>query len=87
LTASSLFDRKGPESEDSLPFHQAIDVDHRQQAKSQELRAATSVDLWQQQDEDAEARDLLAPFYGGFTEGLDTVNLQEARALLEELAG
>ena len=58
----------------------------RQQAKSWELRAATSLArLWQQQGKRAEARELLAPIYGWFTEGFDTADLQEAKALLEEL--
>ena len=43
--------------------------------------------LWQQQGKHAEARELLAPIYGWFTEGFDTADLQEARALLEELQG
>jgi predicted ATPase len=43
--------------------------------------------LWQQQGKRAEARDLLAPIYGWFTEGFETADLQEAKALLEELAG
>ena len=59
-----------------------------QQAKSLELRAATSLShLWLQQGKRAEARELLAPIYGWFTEGFDTADLQEAKALLEELAG
>ena len=58
----------------------------RQQAKSLELRAAMSLArLWQQQGKRAEARELLAPIYGWFTEGFDTADLQDARALLEEL--
>jgi predicted ATPase len=52
-----------------------------------ELRAAMSLArLWQQQGKRAEARDLLAPIYGWFTEGFDTADLQEAKALLEELS-
>ena len=59
-----------------------------QQAKSWELRAAMSLSrLWQQQGKRAEARELLAPIYGWFTEGFDTADLQEAKALLEELGG
>jgi hypothetical protein len=59
-----------------------------QQATSWELRAALSLArLWQQQGQRAAARDLLAPIYGWFTEGFDTADLQEAKALLEELAG
>ena len=57
-------------------------------AKSLELRAAMSLArLWQQQGKHAEAYELLAPIYGWFTEGFDTTDLQEARALLEELGG
>ncbi|HEX3234685.1 MAG TPA: AAA family ATPase [Gemmatimonadales bacterium] len=68
-------------------FRQAIDVACQQQAKSLELRAATSLSrLWQQQGNCAEAHKLLAPIYGWFTEGFDTADLQEAKALLETLA-
>ena len=59
----------------------------RQQAKSWELRAAMSLSrLWQHQGKRDDARELLAPIYGWFTEGFDTADLQEARALLEDLA-
>jgi predicted ATPase len=69
-------------------FHQALAIARRQQAKSWELRAATSLSrLWQQQSMRDEARELLAPIYGWFTEGFDTADLQEAKALLEELGG
>jgi TOMM system kinase/cyclase fusion protein len=68
-------------------FHQALAVARRQQAKSLELRAAMSLArLWQQQGKRLEARALLAPIYGWFTEGFDTADLQEAKALLEELS-
>jgi predicted ATPase len=68
-------------------FQQALAVAHRQQAKSLELRAAMSLArLWQGQGKRAEARDLLAPIYGWFTEGFDTADLQEAKVLLEALA-
>jgi predicted ATPase len=64
-------------------FQQALAVARRQQAKAWELRAATSLSrLWQRQGKRAEARELLAPIYGWFTEGFDTADLQEARALL-----
>jgi predicted ATPase len=67
-------------------LHQALAVARQQQAKSLELRATTSVGrLWQRQGKCTEARELLAPVYGWFTEGFDTADLQEARALLEEL--
>jgi len=57
-----------------------------QQAKSFELRTATSLArLWQQQGKRQEAHDLLAPVYGWFTEGFDTMDLQEAKALLDAL--
>jgi predicted ATPase len=68
-------------------FHQALAIARRQDAKSLELRAAMSlVRLWQRQGKRAEAYDLLAPVYGWFTEGFDTADLQEAKALLEALA-
>jgi class 3 adenylate cyclase/predicted ATPase len=74
------------EAEEHL--QQALDVARRQQAKSLELRAAMSLSrLWQQQGKCTEAYELLAPIYGWFTEGFDTVDLQEAKALLEELEG
>jgi predicted ATPase len=65
-------------------FQQALAVARRQQAKSLELRAAMSLArLWQHQGKRAEARDLLAPVYGWFTEGFDTADLQDAKALLD----
>jgi TOMM system kinase/cyclase fusion protein len=67
-------------------FQQALAIARRQQAKSWELRAAMSLSrLWQHQGKRDEARQLLAPIYGWFTEGFDTADLQEAKALLEEL--
>ena len=68
-------------------FHQALAVARRQQAKSWELRATLSLSrLWQQQGKRAEARQMLAEVYGWFTEGFDTPDLQEAKALLDALA-
>jgi predicted ATPase len=65
-------------------FRQALAIARRQQAKSWELRAAMSLSrLWQQQGKRVEAHDLLAPIYGWFTEGFDTADLKEAKALLE----
>jgi len=67
-------------------FQQALVVARRQQAKSWELRAAPSLaSLWQQQGKRIGAYELLAPIYGWFTEGFDTADLQEAKALLEAL--
>jgi predicted ATPase len=66
-------------------FRQALDIARRQQAKSLELRAATSLArLWQRHGKRAEARALLAPIYGWFTEGFDTADLRDAKALLHE---
>jgi predicted ATPase len=68
-------------------FDHALAVARQQQAKSWELRAAMSMArLWRDQGKRAEARDLLAPVYAWFTEGFDTLDLKEAKALLEELA-
>jgi predicted ATPase len=68
-------------------FQQALDVARQQRAKSLELRAAMSLArLWQRQGRRAEARALLAPIYGWFTEGHDTLDLQEAHVLLDTLA-
>ena len=68
-------------------FERALAVARKQQAKSWELRAAMSMArLWRDQGKRDEARDLLAPVYGWFTEGFDTLDLKEAKALLEELA-
>jgi predicted ATPase len=68
-------------------LQRALDVARRQQAKSLELRAAMSLSrLWQQQGKHAEAHQLLAEIYGWFTEGFDTADLQEAKALVAALA-
>jgi predicted ATPase len=76
-----------PPAEAEAWLQRALDVARRQEAKSLELRAAMSLSrLWQQQGKQAEARALLAPVYGWFTEGFDTADLQEARALLDALA-
>jgi predicted ATPase len=75
------------EAEAEACFHRAIEVARRQSAKSLELRAATSLArLWQQQGKKEEAHQMLAEIYGWFTEGFDTKDLQEAKALLEELS-
>jgi predicted ATPase len=74
-----------PQPEEAETWLQrALDVARRQEAKSLELRAAMSLSrLWQRQGKQAEARALLAPVYDWFTEGFDTADLQEARALLQ----
>jgi adenylate cyclase len=78
----------GQPGETEACFQQALAVARRQQAKSCELRAAMSLArLWQQQGKRQDAYGLLAPVYGWFSEGFDTADLQEARALLEELEG
>ena len=70
-----------------LNFLASLDWAHRQQARSWELRTSTSLArLWQSQGKRREAYDLLAPAYGWFTEGFDTKDLKEAKALLHELA-
>jgi len=75
------------QAESESCFSQAISIAQSQQAKSWELRATTSLArLWQQQGKAQEAHDLLAPVYGWFTEGFDTADLQEAKALLDVLA-
>src|SRR5450631_386167 len=67
-------------------YRQAIEQARQQNAKSLELRATTSLGrLWRDQSKRTEARDLLAPVYGWFTEGFDTPDLREAKALLIEL--
>jgi predicted ATPase len=68
-------------------FQRALAVAREQQAKSWELRAAMSMaQLWRDQGKRDEARELLAPVYGWFTEGFDTLDVKEAKALLNELS-
>jgi TOMM system kinase/cyclase fusion protein len=87
LRGELLRQQTAPLEEVETCFHQALDVARRQEAKALELRAAMSLSrLWQQQGKRAEARQLLAPVYSWFTEGFDTADLQEAKALLEELS-
>jgi predicted ATPase len=70
-----------------MHFERALTVARAQQAKSWELRAAMSMArLWRNQGKQAAARELLAPVYGWFTEGFDTLDLKQAKALLDELA-
>ncbi len=80
----SLSDGNGAEAE--ACFKQAIEIARGQSAKSFELRAAMGLArLWHGQGKRAEARDLLAPVYGWFTEGSDTADLKDAKALLDDL--
>jgi adenylate cyclase len=76
-----------PQREAEACFQQAIETARELSAKSFELRAATSLArLWQQQGRRAEARQMLSEIYNRFTEGFDTKDLQDAKALLQELA-
>jgi predicted ATPase len=76
-----------PQAEAETWLQRALDVARRQEAKALELRAAMSLArLWQQQGKRQEAHDLLAPVYHWFTEGFDTADLQEAKALLDARA-
>jgi predicted ATPase len=88
LKGELLLPQAAPEvSHAEACFQRALDVARRQEAKALELRAATSLArMWQQQGKRAEAHALLAPVYGWFTEGFDTADLQEAKALLDALA-
>jgi predicted ATPase len=68
-------------------LQQALALARQQQARSWELRTAVSLgNLWRQQGKGEQARTLLAPIYDGFTEGLETHDLQQAKALLQQLA-
>ena len=77
-----------PPAEAEACFHKALEVARQQQAKSLELRAATSLaHLWQQQGKKQEAYELLTTVYNWFTEGFDTADLKDAKALLDVLGG
>ena len=81
--------RRNPSAPDraEVSYRRAIERARSQEAKSWELRAATSLArLWRDQGKHAAARDLLAPIYGWFTEGFDTLDLKDAKALLDHLA-
>ena len=81
--------RRNPSAPDraEASYQRAIERARSQEAKSWELRAATSLArLWRDQGKVAAAGELLAPVYGWFTEGFGTADLQEAKALLEQLA-
>jgi class 3 adenylate cyclase/predicted ATPase len=76
-----------PEAEVEVWLHRALDVARRQQAKSLELHAATSLArLWHAQGKHSKARDLLSPVHGWFTEGFKTVDLKAANALLADMS-
>jgi predicted ATPase len=82
-----LLNATGDTSAAERSHHQALAVAQRQSAKVFELRAATSLArLWRDQGKRTEARDLLAPVYAWFTEGFDTPVLQDAKALLDQVA-
>ena len=83
----ALLSREPDAGKAQTHFERALAVARQQQAKSWELRAAMSLArLWRDQGKTVEARELLAPVYGWFTEGFETRDLTEAKALLEELA-
>src|SRR5262245_16043847 len=78
--------KTGAEAEAASWLEQAIKCAHSQQAKSLELRAATSLArLWADQGKRTQANDLLAPVYGWFTEGFETADLKDAKTLLDEI--
>jgi predicted ATPase len=85
LRGELLLQSEAPQAEVEECFHQALRIAQRQQAKSLELRAVMSLArLWQRQGKSAEAQQMLAEIYGWFTEGFDTADLQEAKALLDD---
>jgi predicted ATPase len=86
LVGVALFGLNRLEEAESA-LEEALHVAQRQQAKAYELRAAMSLArLWGEQGRRTEARELLAPVYGWFTEGFDTADLKNAKALLDALA-
>jgi len=86
LVRGDLLTAIGDRAAAEQSYHQALAVAERQSAKLLELRAATSLArLWRDQGKRTEARNLLAPVYGWFTEGFGTPVLQEAKALLDQL--
>jgi predicted ATPase len=73
--------------ESQSAFEESLRIARRQQVRAYELRAATSLArLWGEEGKRTEARDLLAPVYGWFTEGFDRLDLKQAKTLLDELA-
>jgi predicted ATPase len=84
---AELLNATGDRTAAEQSYHQALAVAKQQSVKVFELRAAASLArLWRDQGKRIEARDLLAPIYGWFTEGFDTAVLQDAKALLDQLA-
>jgi predicted ATPase len=82
-----LLNATGDQAAAEQTYRRALAVADRQRARTLELRAATSLArLWRGQGKRVEARDLLAPIYGWFTEGFDTPVLKDAKTLLDELA-
>jgi predicted ATPase len=87
LLRGVLMNATGDPSAAERSYHQAIAVAKLQSAKFLELRASiTLARLWCKRNRRGEARDLLAPIYGWFTEGFDTLDLKQAKKLLDELA-
>jgi class 3 adenylate cyclase/predicted ATPase len=83
----ALMSRDGAAAKGEAYFRRALAIARQQQAKSWELRAAMSLArLWRDQGKGQQARELLAPVYGWFTEGFDTLDLKQAKALLEQLS-
>ena len=81
-----LMNATGDQEAAERSYHRAIAAAERQNAKGLEIRVATSLArLWRDQGDRAKARNLLAPIYGWFIEGFDTLDLKEAKALLDEL--
>jgi predicted ATPase len=86
LRRSCIGAELGVQTESEECFRKSIEIARQQEARSFELRAVTSLSrLWKQQGKKAEARQMLAEIYGWFTEGFDTADLKDAKALLEEL--
>jgi predicted ATPase len=86
LVQGDLFRATGDHTAAEKSYNRALAVARGQSAKTWELRTATAVArLWRDQAKRAEARDLLAPIYGWFTEGFDTPILKDAKSLLDEL--
>src|SRR5262249_36131030 len=87
VTKGSLLQLKGDFTGAEASYREALDIARHQQAKSWELRAMTSLArLWQDQGKSKEAYDLLAPVYNWFTEGFDTKDLKDAKAVLDEVS-